>query len=69
MNDSNVESGDEGVLVETTALAAINLMHEKQGVASQLALASLYLLNHQKLYFCIQFFNRMVILQQHRVRF
>lgn len=50
MNDSNVESGDEGVLVETTALAAINLMHEKQGVASQLALASLYLLNHQKVF-------------------
>lgn len=45
-----IESGDEGVLVETTALAALNLCHE-ESTASERALATLYLLNHQKVQF------------------
>lgn len=62
------KSGEEGVLVETTALSAMCLHYQNALYSQQLARASLYLLNHQKVgaYIIIEY--RMAILLQHKVQ-
>ena len=60
------KSGEEGVLVETTALSAMCLDYQRSFYSQQLARATLYLLNHQKVVSFIVIEYRMVILLQHK---